>query len=129
MVFLQGTLGSGKTVLVKGIARGLSVPEDEEVLSPSYTILRSYMGSIPIHHMDLYRLTRSAEAAELTAMAPEGLLLVEWPERGTGYLPEPTWILEISMLSQHERRIVIARAPCSLSGEEWGGENVESVNL
>jgi tRNA threonylcarbamoyladenosine biosynthesis protein TsaE len=54
---LEGDLGSGKTALVQGIARGLKVPETVYVTSPSYTLVNEYPGKLPLFHLDLYRLS------------------------------------------------------------------------
>ena len=56
VVALYGDLGSGKTVLVQGLARGLAVPEDYPVTSPSYTLINEYPGRLTLYHVDLYRL-------------------------------------------------------------------------
>jgi tRNA threonylcarbamoyl adenosine modification protein YjeE len=56
VVALAGAMGSGKTQLTKGIARGLEVPEDEPVLSPTFVLVREYAGRLPLLHCDVYRL-------------------------------------------------------------------------
>ncbi|MBN1425055.1 tRNA (adenosine(37)-N6)-threonylcarbamoyltransferase complex ATPase subunit type 1 TsaE [Candidatus Fermentibacteria bacterium] len=107
VVFLSGPLGSGKTVVAKGIAEGLRVAEGRDVLSPSFTLVRSYSGERELHHVDLYRVSTSSDAGELVAMAPHGILVIEWPERGEGFLPEPTWTVAIEFMDSH-RRLTIA---------------------
>ena len=57
LITLAGDLGSGKTCFVQGLARGLRVPEGTYVTSPSYTLIHSYQGRLPLHHVDLYRLS------------------------------------------------------------------------
>jgi tRNA threonylcarbamoyladenosine biosynthesis protein TsaE len=56
-IALKGDLGSGKTALVQGLARGLEVPEKVYVTSPSYTLVNEYPGRLPLFHLDLYRLS------------------------------------------------------------------------
>ena len=56
-ILLKGDLGSGKTALVQGLARGLEVPEKYYVTSPSYTLVNEYPGRLPLFHLDLYRLS------------------------------------------------------------------------
>ena len=56
VVALVGELGSGKTLFVQGLARGLGVPPDEAVVSPSFTLLNEYEGRCPLYHFDFYRL-------------------------------------------------------------------------
>jgi tRNA threonylcarbamoyladenosine biosynthesis protein TsaE len=93
-VALEGELGSGKTVLVRGIAGGLGVGDERQVCSPSYVLVREYAGRVPIYHVDLYRL--SAAPAELGDLALEemladGVVLIEWADRARGALPRPHW--------------------------------------
>ncbi len=57
IIALRGDLGSGKTALVQGLARGLEVPEKCYVTSPSYTLVNEYPGRLPLFHIDLYRLS------------------------------------------------------------------------
>jgi len=57
IIALKGDLGSGKTALVQGLARGLAVPEKVYITSPSYTLVNEYPGRLPLFHLDLYRLS------------------------------------------------------------------------
>jgi tRNA threonylcarbamoyladenosine biosynthesis protein TsaE len=90
VVALVGELGAGKTQLVRGACEGASVPPDE-VSSPSFAIVATYRGRIPVHHADLYRI---ADEEELHAtgfgdlVGGEGALLVEWADRVPRALPE-----------------------------------------
>ncbi len=86
---LQGDLGAGKTVLTKGIARGLGIDEDE-VTSPTYTLISAHEGRIPLYHMDLYRLSGPEEFEYLGAdeiMESQGITVIEWSERAGDLLP------------------------------------------
>ncbi len=82
---LSGDLGAGKTVLVRGIARGLGF--SGKVRSPSYVLEHRYAGRVPIRHLDLYRIERPGEdlAAEWDESAADAVVLVEWAER----VPDP----------------------------------------
>jgi len=85
---LFGNLGSGKTVLVKGICRGLEV--QEEVTSPSFTIMNIYRGHLPVFHFDFYRLGRNTNWDELGLteyLYSDALTLIEWPDRLVDDLP------------------------------------------
>lgn len=97
LVFLHGDLGAGKTTLVRGLLRGLG--HQGAVRSPTYTLIEPYeTGEQHIYHLDLYRLGDPEELEYLglrDLLDGEGLLLVEWPERGAGVLPEPELIIEI----------------------------------
>jgi len=90
VVALVGDLGAGKTQLVRGACAGAGVPE-AEVSSPSFAIVATYGGRIPVHHADLYRI---ADEDELYGtgfgdlVGGEGALLVEWADRIPGALPD-----------------------------------------
>ncbi len=94
VVRLVGDIGAGKTVVARGIARGLAV--SEPIPSPTFTIVNTYEGTAPsgktvyLHHFDLYRIN---DAAELVGIGweeyfePDAICLVEWPERAGELLP------------------------------------------
>lgn len=88
-VLLSGDLGVGKTVLARGVIRALA-GEEIDVPSPSYALIQEYPTDPPLRHADLYRVDDPSELLELGLMdATEvGILLVEWPEHGDGYLPD-----------------------------------------
>lgn len=82
VVLLRGPLGAGKTVLAKGIARGLGV--EDEIISPTYTIVADYPGRIPLAHVDLYRVEGATQIAGLgldDLLAGPGVTVVEWGEK------------------------------------------------
>lgn len=84
IIALYGDLGSGKTVLVQGLARGLGVPEEIYVTSPTYTLINEYPGRCPLYHIDLYRLEEGGDAADIgleEALYGSGVAAVEWAER------------------------------------------------
>jgi tRNA threonylcarbamoyladenosine biosynthesis protein TsaE len=91
VVALEGQLGSGKTTMAKGIAKGLGVMSEEGVSSPSFVLIHEYQGREKIYHIDWYRLstvTGADEALARECFASEAVTLVEWPERGAGVFPE-----------------------------------------
>ena len=91
IIALVGDLGTGKTCLTQGIARGVGIAPDEVVNSPSYILINEYNGAIPIYHIDLYRLEDGNEIAELGLseyMEGDGICIIEWAERMAESLPD-----------------------------------------
>lgn len=84
IIALMGHLGSGKTVFVQGLARGLAVPKGFMITSPSYTLINEYPGRVPLFHADLYRLSTAMDI-ESTGLQDildaQGVLAIEWAER------------------------------------------------
>lgn len=83
ILLLHGPLGAGKTALVRGLALGLGV-SDDEVSSPTFTLVHEYRGGrLPLFHADLYRLPEGASLDDLglDEVAADGVLAIEWPER------------------------------------------------
>jgi tRNA threonylcarbamoyladenosine biosynthesis protein TsaE len=85
VVLLVGELGAGKTVFAKGVASGAGVADAGRVSSPSFTLVNVYEGRHRVFHIDLYRLEREAEIADLgwEDMLGQGIVLVEWAEKLT----------------------------------------------
>lgn len=111
VVALRGGLGAGKTWLTKGIARGLGVTE--EVTSPSYTIISEYEGRLPFYHIDAYRLRGDDDFAALgadDALYGNGVTVIEWSERVAKSIPDTALVIEISILEDARRLIVVKEA-------------------
>lgn len=87
-VLLYGPLGAGKSTLARGLVRALTRP-DEDVPSPTFTLVQFYEGPLAVAHFDLYRLERPEEAWEigLEDALETGCAIVEWPERLGDDLP------------------------------------------
>ena len=105
---LYGELGSGKTQLAKGIARGIGVADWEYVVSPSFTIMSIYEGDFPLCHADLYRIEGTeVDDLGLEEFLQKGIVVVEWAERGC-------WLnnnieVRIENTGEKERKIVIIK--------------------
>jgi tRNA threonylcarbamoyladenosine biosynthesis protein TsaE len=97
-VCLSGPLGAGKSTLARGLVRALTTG-DEEVPSPTFTLVQLYDGRIAIAHFDLYRLKQPEEAYELglDEALDAGAAVIEWPERLEGALPPDRLDVEIAI--------------------------------
>lgn len=111
LVSLVGPLGSGKTTLTKGIAKGLLITDI--VASPSYLLARTYTGRLSLHHIDAYRISSLAEFAEVgidAYLPPEdGVSVVEWPERIDGLVELSDVHVRIELLEEGVRRVHVRR--------------------
>jgi tRNA threonylcarbamoyladenosine biosynthesis protein TsaE len=100
---LTGELGTGKTCLVQGIARGLDIRE--YAFSPSFVILREYHGRLPLYHIDFYRLDRIEEIADLGLeeyFYGDGVCVVEWAEKGLQVVPRDNLLITIHYIPASE---------------------------
>jgi tRNA threonylcarbamoyladenosine biosynthesis protein TsaE len=113
VLLLEGGLGSGKTVLVQGLARGLSAAG--EVTSPTFVLVHQHPGRLELTHADLYRLDLAAEAEALGLLdlSAQGVLAVEWPERWPALAALASARLRLSPGASEEERLVevLAAAP------------------
>ncbi len=122
-VGLDGQLGAGKTLLSRGVAQGLGVPLDD-VSSPTYSIVQSYEGRIPLHHADLYRL-RSEEELFSTGyfdlLESDGAMLVEWASQVPGAIPEDALVVRIEVPAPELRTLVVRATGTQSRGlvERW----------
>jgi tRNA threonylcarbamoyladenosine biosynthesis protein TsaE len=103
IVLLSGELGSGKTCLVQGIARGLGV--SAPVTSKSFVLLGEYEGRLRLYHADLYRLEEPAQAEELalTEYCAPGALVVEWAERAWEVFPPEHLLVHLEITGARQR--------------------------
>lgn len=109
-VALFGNLGAGKTVISRGVCKGLGF--EGAVCSPTYTILHEYPNNPPIFHFDLYRLESGADINEV-GMDPDylesGISLIEWPERLEDNDAGITHIIKIEIISENSREITLTK--------------------
>lgn len=112
VLLLRGELGAGKSVLARGVARGLGV--EGAMPSPTFTLVCEHRGRVPVHHFDLYRVSGEDEfyAAGLPdLLGGDAVSLVEWPENGGDALPEAHLEIDVEYgAGETERSIAIAPA-------------------
>ncbi len=110
LITFSGTLGSGKTTFVQSMAKGLDVPPEYYVTSPTYTIINSYPGRLSLHHADLYRIEDEAELEEIgfqEMIDNRSVTAVEWPEKvSDSYLKKDIGI-QLDVLNASERKIIL----------------------
>ncbi len=113
IVCLFGTLGAGKTILVKGIAKGLGISKNE-VISPSFILIREYppgkrsKPKIPLYHFDLFRLKNPKDILRLgyeEYFYAQGICAIEWAERMIGFLPSEFLKIELKIKNKTKRII------------------------
>jgi tRNA threonylcarbamoyladenosine biosynthesis protein TsaE len=105
VVSLTGDLGAGKTTFVQGVAEGLNVTE--RVLSPTFTLVRRYRGTLPVYHLDVYRLERLQEALDvgLDEILDEGaVVFIEWGDAIDPLLPPERLQIELTVPAEGDRR-------------------------
>lgn len=113
ILLLNGPLGAGKTVFVKGIAAALGF-DPEEVTSPSFTLVNPYSSRLPIFHIDLYRLDEGVSAAHSVDLEEllnneRAIVIIEWADRMGNYpLPSNVWHITIAGDGEGPRKISIS---------------------
>ena len=111
VVALVGTLGAGKTLLVRAIAKGLDIPNPAVVNSPTFVLIQEYEARLPIYHFDAYRLASEAQFADLGVheyFQGNGVCLVEWADKVPTCLPAERLEIRITITGQQSRRLAIA---------------------
>jgi tRNA threonylcarbamoyladenosine biosynthesis protein TsaE len=116
LVVLTGDLGAGKTTLVKGIAQGFQAAEEEDVTSPTFTLIHEYRGpSATLYHIDLYRIDTPRELDTLALndlMDDKSVLLMEWGEKFERFQRERDVEIAINRISDNRRAISVrAQSP------------------
>lgn len=97
VVLIEGDLGAGKTTFVAGLAEGLGV--EEPITSPTFILMRTYPGLMPLTHADVYRVETLAEIEdlELTEAARDGVLAVEWGTAVEQWMPSDHLVVRIEV--------------------------------
>jgi tRNA threonylcarbamoyladenosine biosynthesis protein TsaE len=111
LVLLSGELGSGKTTLSKGIISGLGAAREEDVTSPTFTLVHVFHNHSKVYHVDLYRVEESRDIESLAledALAEPAVVLIEWPERFSLHTDWPKIRVQLEHLEGDTRRITIS---------------------
>jgi tRNA threonylcarbamoyladenosine biosynthesis protein TsaE len=113
-VLLIGNLGAGKTTLAKGIAQGLGAAAQEDVSSPTFTLIHEYGSPPAVYHVDLYRLDTAREVATLgldDLFDSPAIVLIEWGERFPELMPAGRMEIHLRALAGDDREIEVAEIP------------------
>ena len=108
VISLRGSLGAGKTVFARGVARSLGI--EEAIVSPTFTLVQEYDGRLPMYHMDLYRITSSEDFEMIGGedmLYSDGICLIEWSEIINEMLPRDTIFINIKVNSDQSRTVTI----------------------
>ena len=108
VISLRGSLGAGKTVFAKGVARSLGITE--AIVSPTFTLVQEYDGRLPMYHMDLYRITSEDDFQMIGGedmLYSDGVCLIEWSEVIDSLLPKETLFVEIKVNDDQSRTVQI----------------------
>jgi len=110
LVVMEGELGSGKTVLTKGIVAGLGAAPESEVTSPTFALVHEYSGGERVYHLDLYRVEGLRDLATLgldEMLGQHATVIVEWGEKLGPYAPVPHVEIHFEHRGENDRRIVV----------------------
>jgi len=110
LVLMEGELGSGKTVLTKGIVSGLDAAPETEVTSPTFALVHEYVGERKVYHLDLYRVEGERDLATLgldEMLDQDATVIVEWGEKLRAYALFPHLEVRLQHRGERERRILV----------------------
>jgi len=112
LVLLRGELGAGKTTLVKGIAEGFDAAAEEDVTSPTFTLIHEYHGpTADVYHIDLYRVDTPRQLETLGVddlIAENSVLLIEWGEKFARFVRERDVEIVLERVGENERRVIVS---------------------
>ena len=125
-IALRGELGTGKTTLVQGIARGMGVSDDYSVVSPTFTIINEYPGKkLILYHVDVYRLSGSTDFLETGFEKKDyenGVTVVEWADKILDIVPENAVFVTLQYIDEGKRKLYISTQDKNIFNRmtEWG---------
>lgn len=108
VIALDGSLAAGKTYLTKGIAQGLDIEED--ITSPTFTLISEYSGRLHLYHMDVYRIEGVEDFLDLGTeemLYGDGVCVVEWSKKVKEALPKNTIYIGMTVNDDNSRKIII----------------------
>lgn len=109
---MEGTLAAGKTTITKGIAKALGIEED--ITSPTFTIVSEYEGTLHLYHIDVYRLDGAEDFMNLGAeemLYGNGVCIIEWSEKIKSEIPQKAITIKLSAQSDGSRTVCIENWP------------------
>ena len=105
VICLNGDLGSGKTVFTKGFASAMAI---EEVTSPTFNIIKEYVGELPLYHIDVYRTNGKIDNLGIEEYFDKGVVtIIEWAEMIEDYLPEERLDITFKITGENSRIMII----------------------
>ncbi|MSQ14630.1 MAG: tRNA (adenosine(37)-N6)-threonylcarbamoyltransferase complex ATPase subunit type 1 TsaE [Dehalococcoidia bacterium] len=107
VLLLVGSLGSGKTRLTQGIGEGMGI--DDSIASPTFVIVMEHRGTLPLYHVDLYRLEETAAVLDLGLddyFYGDGVTVVEWADRAMPAMPPEHLLVRMSYIDEDHREMV-----------------------
>ncbi len=111
LVVLTGELGTGKTTIIKGIAQGFKAAREEDVTSPTFTLVHEYRGpEVIVYHIDLYRVDTQRELMTLgldDLMDSDSVLLIEWGDKFERFRRERDVEIAIERTGENSRRVLL----------------------
>ena len=106
VICLNGELGSGKTVFTKAFADAMEVKES--VTSPTFSIIKEYMGDMPLYHMDVYRLDGVTDGVGIEEyFNKDGVVIIEWADTIKDILPDNRLDIKITVTGENKRNLTI----------------------
>jgi len=124
---LSGDLGSGKTAFIQGLAKGLDVPDNYYITSPTYTLINEYPGRYHLFHVDLYRIENYADFDDIglyEILRSDGVVAIEWADKLPKNLLPEYLAIHIDILNDESRKI--SMAAYGLRGENLIGKIINS---